>query len=1676
MNDIDAIIGATVYDIISRHLKNTGQGERPFFRVKNLRNDEAISFLKVWSRNEDERLKAIKVVVAADTSDAFPSEFKADPQRSITYYRDNNEKGLIYLETKVESDAQGLKNIFSFSDSNFLDGHFDEKDYHVPTRIGKIAWEVIGGRSADFSELIMSRIIKVLNSLHPKPISISARRFVEFTFAIFKERLNTDQNLAPAETDSLVGRNLDKLNLFPDELWHKNPSVQSVKRRLELNGLHSELASSSSTDLDTDKLVEQINNTHFRDKEGGELSAEDISGWRVKCTNYCQEPIAGNRTGLDYYIFEQLFTKDVKGVPLSQRIRSEIEDQEPGRLEEFDKLKVADGLDKRSRFEAERFFDEVPDENSELRPLKDLLTPSTLKMVEKLVNPTAEVFSNPLIKFAEIAISMSERTDADLNNLRLLIKPVNTNLNSNPMLGLFVFIYGGTLNEVAQSSLDDDSGMALKIDNILLKAAKPPKLKSPEDSNSVDDTSSEIEWSPVAFEFVLETKEENKILDSEIGYVWHPESVNQLAAFWLYYTAEDRPAPDEVLCLPPEFSTQEWFKEVTARNARLNSAVFEKVDSGEEESIIARLVACRSDFSSKLEAAGISRSVLNDYFDVWQMLLVEAREKHVPNGQMDKIVGQILNFDCINVSSNSLVMLANHPFRLRWLSSYLCKSAELLIKSLTGELPLNNRNKEKYLQWISDLSPHQQPAVQCSREGEILFASRIVGLNEEFLPLDSKFVGHESTSLDSICVNQISSQIFSYIEAHPYKIDGLSLLIIQSSKSIFPGELLTLIKKKYNFISLNITIAAPRDTWDLVGKEIEQVPMGNRLGENKPIFPNINLKFVNFDTQSDPVRALEGIVCDIAIVPHFLEHQVEVLENTKPPSTIEGNFDPLLDAATKTYGGREGGAISVSMCPSREDLALTAWSTMVVRQKRGRPVAQEQPENNDYVEKKINFQQMALIFNEVHRKSHWVITLEKHITREQIENLEPKPDILTVKENIGSNGVFTLIVSSQQGREFIIKRLQRKLARLVNSTEEQNRDNQFLESFASKIYDETRCIAPRLALKALGVSRVTEEIVGLAVARKLSEDYFKSLPDNGVVGWISLDDHPDWFHGVNAVRADLMRVTFRQELSGLHVDILVVEGKLRQKYDSHGEDQVRATLELIESALSNDLEKDNPIDSEFWREEFLSALESTAPEASTAYGVLQNLSHMGQNDIPTEIRDSFRAGKYNVGKINGLFSICLYDLNRNDIEVKELDGGRLKVIYSYSQDLIRIIKNEPPPHENSEGLEPPEPSETPEPLQPPEPPETSEPLEPLEALEAAESSTLDIEILKSRYQKILDTFGHFNIEVSSPPDGECFIEGPASVLYKVKPNLGVDPGRLVKNASALKIALELEESQSIRFSYHLGFCLLDVPKRSEERYFITAEKLFEGWERPKDSLEAPLGIDHLGATVKIDFSSSDSPHLLIGGTTGSGKSVALETILCGLACHYSPSELRFDLIDPKGTELMKFDMLDHLDNEIGDEDHHAISSLDSAVIEMQNRYKEFRSNRVKNIKQFNLKSSEDNKMPWKVIVLDEYADLTSDKESKEKIEASLRRLAQKARAAGIHVIIATQNPKADVISTNLRSNLPAQLALRVKGGNESIVIMGETGAETLCGKGDSFLKIGSSMKRLQVASSEDFEL
>lgn len=360
-------------------------------------------------------------------------------------------------------------------------------------------------------------------------------------------------------------------------------------------------------------------------------------------------------------------------------------------------------------------------------------------------------------------------------------------------------------------------------------------------------------------------------------------------------------------------------------------------------------------------------------------------------------------------------------------------------------------------------------------------------------------------------------------------------------------------------------------------------------------------------------------------------------------------------------------------------------------------------------------------------------------------------------------------------------------------------------------------------------------------------------------------------------------------------------------------------------------------------------------------------------------------------------------------------------------------------------------------------------VQPLNETVVSARKTMSTEELESIYQQIIDCYYSHKITLLKPDNVAPFIEGPASILFRVGLNLGDKPENVFAKSQSLKLALRLEQEQDIGFGIDRGCITIDVPKSQEQRYFVDQNDIWSNWERPEDALEVPLGEDRFGEVIKLNFSSSNCPHLLIGGTTGSGKSEALNTILYGMVEHYSAEELKLMLIDPKGTELNDFEYYPHLIGRIGFDDDDALELLKQAVEEMQSRYKQFKAKNVRSLPDYNAKVSKEERISWWVLVLDEYADLTSDKEMKKDIEAELKRLAQKARAAGIHLIIATQKPSGDVISTNLRSNLPAQLALRVKNGIESRVILDEQGAEVLNGKGDAYLKSEGKLVRIQCA-------
>jgi S-DNA-T family DNA segregation ATPase FtsK/SpoIIIE len=1704
MNGTDKIIAGTAFEIVARSFSSDDDSGRNSFRVKNLTRNEALEFLNVWRLHSSERgLERVRLLVASDSHEAFPLEFRANAQHSITYYRNNNEHGLVYIETKVESDEQGLKNLFTLRDVNFLDGTFDGSDFLVPEEMFRQALKYSDLKKPVGNQLLSDRLVEVLRELNSSDTTVSVRKFASFVSAAANEVALSSSVYAPEDTDALVGRCLVYLDMFPDEHWRQ--SSGRVARRLSLNRLRAELAASPSSDLDREKTAQDCTRTKFVDESGELCDPVNQSSWRQACTEYCLGPSREKRERIPYRIFEQVFSKDVKGLPLGQRVAEEIRDSAPSRKSELDNLAVEKGLDNRSLEDARKLLESEPADSS-LLPLKDLLSKQTLRKVEKLSSPAVERIQNPLIKLSQVATDFRANTPFGEGEFRIELRlGAGVSELHTPTLGLFAFLYGRSLIDICRSLMDAMSSVTLFVDDRLTRQVAVPALKQeldPEDETSDTASSEEIEgtaWLPLTLEFVLINSEDDTELDSEVAVEWLPEDLSYLAIFWISVCGEDRGSVTKELHAPTNRMGAEWLSEVVHR--RLPFVNEHARDIGEKElrhPIIDQLMGLRAKFRTDAEKDGLSSSLMNDTFDGWCGLLAEARTAFIPEGNVPEGMIEFLNADCVqDFDSDRVLMLQSHPLKLRWIAAYLDKSSQLAADAIEGSLKLNEQNENLYLSWIQGLSPHQQPSIHTDANGHILFAAGELGWTENFHKGVTSGGAASGDRIHATLVMEIVRQIIAYLHAHPYKADGLTILIVTGGASALPADIVQAVRKgEFKNLSMTIELVAPRSSWDDAARQFELVDTDNRLAGDGALFPPVQLNLYDLEKiKEDADTALGDLVCDLAIVPQFLDDNISTDAKTEDETGSLGKFDPLLDDPTYIASGADSSALWVSLRPKMPDTALSDWSTLAVRHERRNPVAADRPEATDFIDIRINFHNTARFFGALHKRSHWVITVERHITRKQIEKLETSPEVLSLRDGVGPGGLFTLIVSSSAGKQFVIDRLARKLKRIAMLVGREELAEQHAHQLSQLIYDEARQISPRLTLDALGISRVTEEILGLSIARQVADYKMPASVNDGFIAWISLDEHPEWFGSANSMRADMIRLSINLGESGLEVDLLVLESKLRRSgYDAHGAEQVRKTLKLFEAVFPSDCDQDS-MDGKLWRDTILSAVDTVSEDAVAISFEMKSGQTMRRSRVSEEIRSRFREGDFATVKIRGLYSICEYSHPRGITEETYDADVRVQIVQTGGSALLdraagSFVSSPIKRYRESQSA--------------------NDPQMPVSAVadlmdvadnfqatpdHAEQTSTskdksdkrrfapvldesrhgngqghLGKAELDRRYQVILDNFGQYGISVNKTAPGiEYAIEGPASILFRVRPGKGVAPNKLSAQHDALKLALELDASQDMRFDIDKGYVTIDVPKRDEDRYFISASDLWSRWERPEFGLSVPLGEDRFGNVVEIDFTSSNSPHLLIGGTTGSGKSEALNTILAGITQHYLPEEVRLQLIDPKGTELAHLSESEHLDGEIGWDEDDAIEILVRAVEEMQGRYIKFKSAKVRTLADYNTQFLEGEQMPRWVIVLDEYADLTSEPESKKTIEGHLKRLAQKARAAGIHVIIATQKPDATVISTNLRSNLPAQLALRVKSSTESRVIMDNPGAESLTGKGDAFFKESGVLVRVQCA-------
>jgi DNA segregation ATPase FtsK/SpoIIIE, S-DNA-T family len=266
---------------------------------------------------------------------------------------------------------------------------------------------------------------------------------------------------------------------------------------------------------------------------------------------------------------------------------------------------------------------------------------------------------------------------------------------------------------------------------------------------------------------------------------------------------------------------------------------------------------------------------------------------------------------------------------------------------------------------------------------------------------------------------------------------------------------------------------------------------------------------------------------------------------------------------------------------------------------------------------------------------------------------------------------------------------------------------------------------------------------------------------------------------------------------------------------------------------------------------------------------------------------------------------------------------------------------------------------------------------------------------------------------------------------------------------------------------------IEVPNTEIVRVTLREIMESESFQKIKGSLRFAVGKDVSGRPVAYDLASM--PHLLIAGTTGSGKSVCVNAILCCFLMNNSPADLRLVLVDPKRVELTGYNGIPHLLAPVITDAERVVGALQWMMREMDNRYRKFSRSGVRNIQEYNTRQSAEH-LPYLVIVIDELADLMML--APEETERSITRLAQLARATGIHMILATQRPSVDVVTGLIKANFPARIAFAVASQIDSRVILDQPGAERLLGRGDMLFQApdASAPARLQGAYVTDSEI
>lgn len=326
-----------------------------------------------------------------------------------------------------------------------------------------------------------------------------------------------------------------------------------------------------------------------------------------------------------------------------------------------------------------------------------------------------------------------------------------------------------------------------------------------------------------------------------------------------------------------------------------------------------------------------------------------------------------------------------------------------------------------------------------------------------------------------------------------------------------------------------------------------------------------------------------------------------------------------------------------------------------------------------------------------------------------------------------------------------------------------------------------------------------------------------------------------------------------------------------------------------------------------------------------------------------------------------------------------------------------------------------------------------------------------VEETTQKAKQLNEVFSSFNVKATV----NSFEIGPTITLFKIQLESGIKTTKVTNLEDNLKLTLGAEYIRILAPIPGTSFIGIEVPNSTKKP--VQFKTVYDEAQSDNSGIQISIGQDVSGKSLSFDLTKA--PHLLVAGSTGSGKSVAINTILASILLRYKPTDVQLILVDPKMVEFAPFHGVPHLLAEVITDASNANVALKAMVDEMENRYKSMAENGAKKIEELNeiLVSRGENKLPYIVVVIDELADLMMV--AAKEVEESIMRITQKARAAGIHMILATQRPSTEIITGTIKSNIPSRMAFTVASSIDSRTILGQVGAEKLIGMGDMLVSL-----------------